>query len=276
MINPNTNAGFAFGVDLSSYNASRDHTLMPDFEQFSRHVPKVTFIALRATLGTVFSDDCFSTFLREGQRIGACLLPYHVFYPQYSVQRQMDHFLNALKGQDLDTLRLVLDMEKEESQPAANITMALSTAIQILTRECGRAPLVYSRALWVNEHLYVSDLPKVDWWLAYYYRAQPAPLYTEEHPCPPLLPRGVDRWRIHQTANRAPAITGASNYMDYDRWCGSTEDLLLYFGRIDNLNRRICPLDDRICDAHKTGSANVQAAAESAPQAGLRMSEAAQ
>ena len=60
------------------------------------------------------------------------------------------------------------------------------------------------------------------------------------------MPKGVDRWLIHQTSERGPAIGGVGKYMDYDRWNGTPADVLAYFGRTEAV-KVICPLDGEVC-----------------------------
>ena len=74
-----------------------------------------------------------------------------------------------------------------------------------------------------------SDL---DWWLAHYLTARPYPLYTPEKTPPPLLPIGVKTWLIHQTGDKGNGheVGVASHYVDTDRWNGTKEQLLAYFG----------------------------------------------
>jgi hypothetical protein len=163
----------------------------------------------------------------------------------------MDSFLNILAGVDIESVRLVLDLELDHSQTRGKITQTLGECLKILQAETGRLPLVYSRASWVNEHLSVRNLPKLDWWLAQYLARRSYPAYTPEFPCPPRLPEGVSAWRIHQTAERAPAIGGSGWYMDYDRWNGSRAELLAYFGREERQPALACPLDGFPCPRRK-------------------------
>ena len=258
------NSDYAFGLDLSSYNVSRDLQHWPDFTQIQAHSPQVAFIGLRAGVSWGFQDPAFKQLAAKASGAGLCLLPYHVIFPSQPAQRQMDNFMRALKGLNLDRVRLVLDLELDESLSRAEITKVLLTCLQVLHQQTGRWPVIYSRALWVNEHLRVSDLPHLDWWLAHYAARQPAPAYTPEQPCPPWLPAGVDHWLIHQTGDRCPAVGGFGRYMDYDRWNGSHRDVWSYFGReagtpnqssiplepggtAGNTPGQDCPQTDKIC-----------------------------
>lgn len=240
------NQGFPLGIDLSQHNASWDGKTIPNFDQISQHEPKVRFAALRTGISWGYRDSMFERFFREAARIDLCVLPYHVFYPGSDAKRQMQAFLSILKKSDLDKLRLVLDLELDQGKSKAQITDSLNQAIEVLSQASGRYPIIYSRALWIDEHLEIKDLPQIDWWLAQYIRSRETPLYTPEYPCPPLLPRGVRQWLIHQTAQRAPAIGGVGHYMDYNRWNGSLEQLWAYFGR-GTQPEAACPLDGLPC-----------------------------
>ena len=240
------NQEFAFGIDLSRYNASADLTQTPACDQISDHNPAVGFIAIRAGVSWGYRDPMFRNFYEQAQAANACVLPYHVLYPGEPALKQVNSFLKILDGINLDQVRLVLDVELEHGQTRAVITNTLLTSLELLRQETGRFPIVYSRAMWVDANLRVAELPRVDWWLAQYYFRRPFPQYTPEYPCPPRLPKGVDGWLIHQTTERGPAIGGVGSYMDYDRWNGTPADVLAYFGRTE-ASGVTCPLDGDAC-----------------------------
>ena len=240
------NQEFAFGIDLSRYNASADLTQTPAFDQISDHNPAVDFIAIRAGVSWGYRDPMFRNFYEQAQAANACVLPYHVLYPGEPALKQVNSFLKILDGINLDQVRLVHDVELEHGQTRAVITNTLLTSLELLRQETGRFPIVYSRAMWVDANLRVAELPRVDWWLAQYNFRRPFPQYTPEYPCPPRLPKGVDGWLIHQTTERGPAIGGVGSYMDYDRWNGTPADVLAYFGRTE-ASGVTCPLDGDAC-----------------------------
>lgn len=241
------NQGFPFGVDLSQHNASWDKQRIPDFDQFKSHTPEVQFVAMRTGVSWGYRDSVFPRYFAEAKRVGLCILPYHVLYPSADVVRQMDAFLTILKDTNLEELRLVLDVELTQSKTKWQITRTVIDSLEYLKNATGRYPIIYSRALWVNENIQVQDLPAVDWWLAQYIRSLETPLYTPEYPCPPLLPRGVRQWLIHQTTQRGPAIGGVGYYMDFNRWNGSQEQLWAYFGKEKPILAK-CPIDQMPCE----------------------------
>ena len=223
---------YAFGVDISKYQFSEDGSKKPDFEKVKA---TCNFIAIRAGISWGYTDPWFR-YSWDAVR-GMPRMAYHVPYFGESAQRQMDNFFNIVEPvADWRYDRLVLDCEVQGSNSPAVITATTNKMLAICKARTGRYPIVYSRALWVNEHMRVKDMPKVDWWLAQYRFALPSPLYTPEYPSPPNLPNGVSDWLIHQTAERynGSAVGVVSRYVDSNRWNGSVLDVLRYFG-MDNV-----------------------------------------
>ena len=87
------NQEFAFGIDMSRYNASADLSQTPDFDQIAAHDPAVDFVAIRAGVSWGYRDPMFRHFFPQAQAMGACVLPYHVLYPGEPALKQVDSFL---------------------------------------------------------------------------------------------------------------------------------------------------------------------------------------
>jgi len=124
-------------------------------------------------------------------------------------------------------------MELDHGYSKARITDTLLTCMELLREETGRYPIIYSRALWINQFVDVSLLPSVTlWWLAHYLTRLPDPQYTPEKTPPPALPNGVDSWFMHQTAEHGngSAVGVVSHYVDTNRFNGTQAELLAYFG----------------------------------------------
>lgn len=213
-----------FGIDISKYQYSADGKLKPDFAKINA---TCAFVAVRAGISWGYTDPWFSY---SWEHLTVPRLAYHVVYPAEDSSRQMEHFLNIVQPEESD--RLVLDMELDHGQTKAKITDTVLECAEYILENTGRYPVIYSRALWVDEHLAVGDLPQLDWWLAHYLARRPAPLYTPEKTPPPLLPKGVTQWLIHQTGERGNggAVGVRSHYVDTNRWNGTLEDLRAYFG----------------------------------------------
>lgn len=227
----------AFGIDLSRFNISADGTVRPDPYAFIANPERISFVAYRATISWGYQDAWFpwywNSFSKE-TRIPR--IAYSVPYGGEPAIQQMDNLFRALgKDVDFDHDRLCLDLEV--AGPSTNTkykwTNTLLSLLSICKSRTGRYPLVYSRANWINEHIYVYDLPaNLDWWMAQYLKRRLWPIvYTPEHPGPPDLPIGVKTWRVHQTAEYTPSIgISGRKYMDYNRWNGDANDVLNYFG----------------------------------------------
>jgi GH25 family lysozyme M1 (1,4-beta-N-acetylmuramidase) len=216
---------YPFGIDISKHQYSSDGKLKPDFDTVNA---TCDFVAVRAGISWGYTDPWFNW---SWQHITKPRLAYHVIYPGEDAGRQVDHFLDIVQPEATD--RLVLDMELDHGYSKARITDTLLTCMELLREETGRYPIIYSRASWINQFVDVSLLPLVTlWWLANYYKPNPAPQYTPEYPPPPLLPKGVDSWFMHQTAEKGngSAVGVVSHYVDCNRFNGTQEELLAYFG----------------------------------------------
>jgi GH25 family lysozyme M1 (1,4-beta-N-acetylmuramidase) len=213
-----------FGIDISSYQYSADGKRKPDFDKLNA---AVSFCAIRAGISWGYVDKWFRY---SWDNVTVPKIAYHVQYPGEDANRQMDHLLRIIPVGE--HTRYCLDLELAHGQTKARITQCTLTMLERLRRETGRYPILYSRASWVNQYLSVEDLPRVDWWLANYLRARPAPYFTPEKEPPPILPRGVDRWLIHQTGEKGDgsAVGVVSHYVDTNRWNGSEAELRAYFG----------------------------------------------
>ena len=214
----------AYGVDISKHNFSADGKRKVNFTILN---PQIFFCGVRACISWGYTDPWFAY---SRANLTEPLLAYHVTYPGEDANRQMDHFLRTVNPGEHD--RLVLDLELDHGYGKARITQAVNACVERLKAETGRYPVIYSRASWVDAFLEVADLPVVDWWLANYLTHRPAPLFTPEHAGPPLLPKGVSTWLIHQTGERGngKAHGVASYYVDQNRWNGTAESVLAYFG----------------------------------------------
>jgi GH25 family lysozyme M1 (1,4-beta-N-acetylmuramidase) len=215
---------FPLGVDISAYQYSSDGKQKPNFDIINS---KCEFVAVRAGISWGYTDKWFSF---SWEHLTVPRMAYHVVYPEESAVSQMQHFLNIVRPTATD--RLVLDMELDHGQTKTKITDTLIQCLEYVREQTGRYPIIYSRASWINQFVDVSQLPEVDWWLANYLTALPYPQFTPEKNPPPALPKGVKKWLIHQTCEKGNGAEYgvASYYVDLDRWNGTSDDILEYFG----------------------------------------------
>lgn len=219
---------YPFGIDISRFQFSQDGSQKPDFDKLNA---TCDFVAVRAGISWGYTDKWFSY---SWGHLTVPRLAYHVVYPGESAIRQMEHFLRIVNPGEHD--RLVLDMELDHGYSKARITQTLYECLDFLVKETGRYPIVYSRASWINQFVDTSQIPSEDWWLAGYRYPLPSPQYTPEMIPPPALPKGVSNWLIHQTGEKGngSAVGVASHYVDTNRWNGTHEQMLAYFGLADD------------------------------------------
>lgn len=215
---------YPFGIDISKHQYSSDGKLKPNFDTINA---TCAFVAVRAGISWGYTDPWFSY---SWEHLTVPRLAYHVVYPGEWANKQMDHFLSIVKPEAND--RLVLDLELDHGYSKARITQTVNDCLAYILSNTGRYPIIYSRAGWVNQFLEVSDLPELDWWLAQYRKRLPAPLYTPELNPPPNLPIGVNKWLIHQTGEKGNGgqVGVRSYYVDTNRFNGTQDELLAYFG----------------------------------------------
>jgi len=223
---------YAFGIDISHWNASADGKQLVNFDIIAAHQPKVCFIAAKASESNWYKDDRFDYHWAQMKRIGVGRIAYHFMRFDVSGESQAEKLLSVTQDWDWEHDRLCLDCEAEGQQIASQVTDIVNACLERLKNVTGRYPMIYSRKEWVDRKLQVNRMPKVDWWLAAYLKTLPKPLYTPEMTPPPPLPRGVSDWLIHQTTSHGKSIGAPSYYMDYDRWNGTEADVRRYF-RLD-------------------------------------------
>ena len=220
----------AFGIDISNNQANAEGTRRVNFEAIKNNSELVSFIAARAGVSWGYRDPQFSYHWTQMGQLQVGRIAYHVPYFGESAVAQMDSLFKMLANKsDWAHDRIALDLEVAGINTRARITSTTLNCLEICKSRTGRYPIIYSRANWVDVYLQVSDLPKLDWWLATYRRSAPSPFYTNEHPGPPILPKGVNTYLIHQTGDRCKSIGAFSRYMDYNRWNGDLEAVWKYF-----------------------------------------------
>ena len=248
----------AFGIDISAYQYGEGKPV--DFDRMKAQDPRpahgpvradpawtqpagVKFCAVRAGISWGYSDKWFARSWSELKRVGIYRMAYQVIRFEDDPIRQADSFLRIVNP-ETQFEKFVLDLEVEGNNTKGKITACTLKVMERLKEVTGRYPLIYSRAGWVNAFLSAADLPDgVEWWLAQYYRAKAYPAFTEEYPAPPLLPKGVSTWRIHQNSEKGngAAVGVGSYYVDMDRFNGDERALAEWFGEGEAL---------RTCEEH--------------------------
>lgn len=217
------------GLDISSYQGTNiDYEKMKDTSRF---------VIMRSGLSWGAEDATFAANWQEleGHNRGA----YHVVYPSQDPIRQAEWAVDivARRGVDWSKDRLALDVELHQNQSRERISWVVEQMMAHIKVLTGREPILYSAKWFVDQYMVITPkLKNAAWWIATYLaRRDPDP--TPEHPGPPLMPRGLESWLIHQTSERGVAkdygCTNGIEHIDLNRWNGTIEELNAYFGRGD-------------------------------------------
>ena len=215
-----------FGIDISKYQSVNDYAKIKE---------STAFVFVKATESWGYVDPKFVSNWQglAGHNRGA----YCYVYLSEDPLRQANHLIDTVTkaGADWRYDRLVLDLEKSgHGLSKAEVARRVLVMMERIKEVTGRYPILYSRADWVNNNMLVTDprIANADWWLANYLSRKLFPLYTPEKSSPPLMPRGVSRWLIHQTGERGNggAVGVGSYYVDTNRWNGTSEQVQAYFG----------------------------------------------
>jgi lysozyme len=194
-------------VDLSHHNPT------PDWAKLK--AGGVVGVILKATEGTTYVDPDYASRRHDAEVIGGlCVASYHFMRPG-SMKAQLDHFLGIVqpaKGE-----RVVLDHEDDrvslgELEQAVSILLADSRDLQVC---------VYSGHL-IKEQLgskHSSTLADTSLWIAQYTAASA-----------PSWPTGTwPTWSLWQWTD-SETVPGISAPVDGNRWNGSPDNLVKWFG----------------------------------------------
>jgi GH25 family lysozyme M1 (1,4-beta-N-acetylmuramidase) len=216
-----------FGIDISKHQGVND---------FAKMKANTSFVFVKATESWGYTDPKF--YANWTGLIGHNRGAYSYVWLSDDPLRQANHLIDivAQAGADWRYDRLVLDLEKSgHGLSKAEVARRVLVMMERIKEVAGRYPILYSRASWVNYNMLLTDprLINADWWLAYYRKALPYPLYTPEMPPPPILPTGVNKWLFHQTCEKGKGreVGVGSYYVDQNRFNGTREQLDAYFGR---------------------------------------------
>ena len=210
-----------FGIDVSRYQGVCKWPIIA--------AKGVKFAGIRTSISWAYVDPQAQANIDGALANGIDILPYWVLYPNEDAKKQVDHFYGLLQkwGVKLNETYCVIDVEMyagfHKCTPA-KYQSTLSNALVYSKTISGKAPVIYSRASFIN--YYVTGIgqifnPKIPswydthyWWLAHYLSS------GLEHPGPVAIPKGVDRGRviIHQTTDKGTPFGVESAALDYNRW----------------------------------------------------------
>jgi len=216
-----------FGIDISKWQGIND---------FAKMKANASFVFVKATESWGYTDPTF--YANWTGLVGHNRGAYSYVWLSDDPLRQANHLIDIVTqaGADWKYDRLVLDLERSGHRLSrTEVTRRVLVMMERIKEVTGRYPILYSRKYWVQDNMLLTDprLINADWWLAYYRKALPYPLYTPEMPPPPLMPAGVNKWLFHQTCEKGKGreVGVGSYYVDQNRFNGTREQLDAYFGR---------------------------------------------
>ncbi|MGW4893527.1 glycoside hydrolase family 25 protein [Kitasatospora sp. NPDC004240] len=159
-----------------------------------------SFVFLKATQGTDFTDPWFARDLAGARSVDLIRSGYHFFTADKGGAAQADHFVNVLRregftGTHPGELPPVLDLEQCERGGHRLKLAEVKAFLDRVERATGSAPLVYTRRTFVDECLGGTEaLSGYRVWLARYGDTPPRPLpggrgwdfwqYSDHRPVP--------------------------------------------------------------------------------------------
>ena len=221
---------YPFGIDISKHQ---------DVNDFAKMRANTAFVFVKATESWGYTDPKF--YANWNGLVGHNRGAYSYVWLSDDPLRQANHLIDVVTqaGVDWRYDRLVLDLEKSgHGLSKAEVSRRVLVMMERIKEVTGRYPILYSRKYWLQDNMLLTDprLINADWWLAYYRKALPKPLYTPEMPPPPLMPTGVNRWLFHQTCEKGKGreVGVGSYYVDQNRFNGTRAELDAFFGRGTN------------------------------------------
>lgn len=187
------------GIDVSHYQG--------DINWQEVAANPTSFAIIKATQGTGFVDPMFQTNWQGANAAGLKTGAYHYFMPEKSFLEQADLLLTQLKavGYDATTdLPPAIDCEVMDGVSNAAYTFALSSLVDILRRQLGVSPMIYTApAFW--DALGDPDFSECPLWIANYTSADQ-----------PTLPGSWSGYAIWQYTSEG-SVNGVEGNVDRNR-----------------------------------------------------------
>lgn len=141
-----TGGSGAHGIDVSHYQGRIN------WDDVAKDM-KVTYVYLKATEGTGNVDDTYRYNFSECKRVGLKVGSYHFFRPQLSAKSQFDNFMSRVETHRQDLLPVV-DVETTNGVSDAVLQARLLEFCELLEREYGKKPIIYTGKNFYNKHIY--------------------------------------------------------------------------------------------------------------------------
>ncbi len=159
----------SWGIDVSRWQGDINWSLVKK--------DGISFAFIKATEGVDYVDHKFSKNLKEAKEAGILTGAYHFCTPSdvEDAVKEANHFINVIKknrGFNVLDLPPVIDIEKNQGLNKKQISETVSAWVDIVKKESGVQPIIYSYLYFIREYLDES-LKDIPLWLAHYDRQLP-------------------------------------------------------------------------------------------------------
>ncbi len=153
-----------YGIDVSRHQGTID------WKRLKREMPKeapVSFVFIKATEGSDFTDANFKTNFEEAGKQGFIRGAYHYFGTQSTGMAQAEMYIKTVKLNKGD-LPPVIDVE-ERPKDKTRFLQELKIFISKIEEHYGVRPIIYSYKKFKERYLSESFFNKYPLWIAHYY-----------------------------------------------------------------------------------------------------------
>lgn len=172
-----------------------------------------TFAFCKATEGIDYTDPTLATNWAGMKNVGLIRGAYHMGRPAVDPVAQADYFVDAVRPARGD-LQLVLDLEKTDGLPAAQVRTWVVAFVRRITARTGRPPIIYTGFYFWRDSAGNGSSLNCPLWLAYWGTGDPygfVPAAWSYFSC----------WQYSSTGS----VPGIGGNVDLDCWNGSLNGL---------------------------------------------------
>lgn len=196
------------GIDVSKHQGKID------WEAVS-HDGNIQFVYIKATEGATMLDKRYERNIRGARDAGMKVGSYHFFTSRRTAEQQFENFRKHVRKDWQDLIPMV-DVEESGCRGASRqeLQKSLSEFMQLMKKEYGKYPLLYSQYRFYNEKL-APEFNKYFIFIARYSKSEPTL-------------RGNGKYNIWQYSERGH-VEGIKENVDLDRFAnGTTLSDILY------------------------------------------------
>ena len=201
----NQHKNCVFGVDFSHHQGLVDW----DKIRYFNNKKEISFVVLRATMGTKRKDNYFTHNWKAALKQGIIRGAYHYYRPNENSTKQANNYIKRVKLRKGD-LPPILDIESlSRKQSVRSLQIGLKNWLNIIEKHYGVKPIIYSGDKFNRTYLQGNEFKSYLLWIANYNR-------VEE-------PKTKD-WSFWQFSEKGK-INGVNEFVDFNVFKGSAQDL---------------------------------------------------